>query len=119
MRTGLIVFEEVDLHQVDWKMCSRRARRFLPLTGKPATIKCSWKHLLKFVDSITHLVKSYVDDAPLISTNLLIHSSVLWEIDREAADLDLSLKPSKCISFLFYGTSVCHREYHYWEVQPN
>ena len=33
MRTGLIVFEEVDLHQVDWKMCSRRARRFYLLLG--------------------------------------------------------------------------------------
>jgi len=99
-----IVFEEVDLHQVDWKPCSRRARKFVPLTGKPATIKPSWKHLPKFVDSTTHSVKGYADDATLIPTNLLTHSSVLQEIDRKAADLDLSLKPSKCISFLFDGT---------------
>jgi len=50
---------------------------------------------------ITHSVKGHADDATLISTNLLTHSSVLQEIDRKAADLDLS---SKCISFLFDGT---------------
>ena len=29
---------------------------------------------------------------------------MLQEIDRKAADLDLSLKPFKCISILFDGT---------------
>ena len=98
------IFEEVDLNQVDWKPCSRRAKKFVPLAGKPATIKTSWKSSPKFVDSTAHSVKGYADGATLISTNLETHSSVLKEIDRKAADLDLTLKPSKCVSFLFDGT---------------
>ena len=43
-------------------------------------------------------------NATLISTNLETHSSVLQEIDKKAADLDLTLKPSKCVSFLFDGS---------------
>ncbi|XP_065896220.1 uncharacterized protein [Dysidea avara] len=99
-----MVFEEVDLHQVDWKPCGKRAKRFVPLTDKPATVKSSWKSSPKFVDSIAHSVKGYADDATLISTNLETHSSVLQEIDKKAADLDLTLKPSKCVSFLFDGS---------------
>ena len=27
-----VVFKEIDLHQVEWKPCSRRARKFVPLS---------------------------------------------------------------------------------------
>ena len=99
-----VVFEEIDLHKVEWKPCSRRARKFVPLSSKPATVKANWKPLPKFANSIMdHSVKGYADDAMLISTNIDTHSYVLQEIDKRTADLDLMLKPSKCVSFLFDG----------------
>ena len=48
-------------------------------------------------------MKGYADDVTLISTNIDTHSYVLKENDKRAADLDLMLKPSKCVSFLFNG----------------
>ena len=57
-----------------------------------------------------HAVKAYADDATLISDSLEVHVSVhvLQQIDQKAADLELSFKPSKCVSYLFDGHS--HRE---------
>jgi len=37
-----VVFEEVDLHQVEWRPCSKTAKKFVPLTGKPVTVKANW-----------------------------------------------------------------------------
>jgi len=93
-----VVFEEVDLHQVEWRPCSKRAKKFVPLTGKTVTVKANWKPS-KFADAMDHFVKGYTDDATVISNNIDTHCSVLQEIY-------LMLKPSKCILFLFDGVKV-------------
>jgi len=51
-------------------------------------------------------LKGYADDVTLISSDINAHKYVLQTIDMRAADLDLSFKPSKCVSFLFDGTKV-------------
>ena len=53
-----------------------------------------------------HSLKGYADDVTLISCDIDIHKSVLQMIDLKAADLDLTFKPSKYISFLFDGSKV-------------
>ena len=64
------VTEIVDLNSIEWKPCSKRARKFVPLNAKPATIKASWKPSPKFIDSTEHSVKGYADDMTLISNDL-------------------------------------------------
>ena len=93
-----VVFEEIDFHQVEWEPSSRRARKFVPLSSKPATVKANWKPLPKVANSMDHSVKGYADDAMLISTNIDTHSYVLQKNNKRAAYLDLMLKPSKCVS---------------------
>ena len=48
-------------------------------------------------------VKAYTDDATfkLISNLLGVHASVLQQVNWKATELDLSFKPSKCVSCLF------------------
>ena len=58
---GLIIYDDsssyevsevVDLNKVEWKPCSKRARKFVPLDGKPVFSKVSWKPSLKFADAL-------------------------------------------------------------------
>ena len=101
-----VVSEVVALHEVEWKPCSKRARNFVSLDGKPVFTKANWKPSVKFVDSMEHSLKGYADDVTLISCDIDVHKSVLQTIDLRAADLDLTFKPSKCISFLFDGSRI-------------
>jgi len=100
------VSEVVDLHKVEWKPCSKRARKFVPLDGKPVFTKVSWKPSLKFADSMEDSLKGYADDVTLISDDFTAHKSVLQLIDQKVTDLDLCFKPAKCVSFLFDGTRL-------------
>jgi len=98
-----VTFEEVDLHQLEWKPCSKRARKFVPFSSKPATVRANWKPTPKLAALMDRSIKGYADDATLISSNFDHHSSVLKEIYKRAANLDLMLKPSKYVLFLFDG----------------
>ena len=84
--------------------CSRRARRFVPLDSTPVTLKSKWKSSPKYYHSSEYSVKAYADDATLISNCLRTHTMVLQQMDQKATDLDLSFKPSKCVSYLFDGS---------------
>ena len=61
---------------------------------------------MKYAPLLEHSLKGYADDVTLISTDLTIHTSVLQSIDKKAADLDLSFKPVKCVSYLFDGLKI-------------
>jgi len=99
------VFETVDLRTVEWLPCSRRARRFVPLDLCPIFTKSKQKPCLKYYKSSEHFIKAYANDATLISDSLETHTKVLQQVDQKALDLDLSFKPSKCVSFLFDGNN--------------
>ena len=51
-------------------------------------------------------LKDNADDVTLISCDINVHKSVLQTIELKAADLDLTFKQFKCISFLLDGTKV-------------
>ena len=53
---------------------------------------------------MSHSVKRFADDLSVISSSIQDHKSALLEIDEKAADLDLTLRPDKCVSILFDGT---------------
>ena len=50
----LVISETVFLHEVEWKPCSKRAKKVVPLDGHPVFIKENWKPSIKFVDSMEH-----------------------------------------------------------------
>jgi len=106
--SNFTVSEIVNLRSVDWIPCLGRAKRFVPLDCTPKSLKHKWKSSLKYYSSSEHSVKAYADDATLISDSLETHISVLQQVDQKAGDLDLSFKPSKCVSYLFDGYS--HRK---------
>ena len=54
-----------------------------------------------------HYLKGYAEDVTLISCDIDVRESVLHVIDLKAADLDLSFKPPKCVSFSFDGANIC------------
>ena len=68
------------------------------------TLKSKWKPSPKYYHSSEHSVKAYIDDATLISNCLKTHTMVLQQMDQKATDLDLSFKPSKCVSYPFDGS---------------
>ena len=90
-----MVSEVVALDEIEWKPCSKRARQFVSLDGKPAFTKVNWKPSLKFAESMEHSLKGYADDVTLISCDIEVHKSVLQTIDQKASDLDLTFKPPK------------------------
>ena len=89
------VSEVVNLTTIEWKPCSKRARKFVPLHGNPAIVKVNWKPSPKLVDSTAH---SYANDVTVISDNFNSHVSVLQTVNQHAVDLDLSFKSVKCVS---------------------
>ena len=102
--SNFTVSEIVNLWSVDWIPCSGRAKWFVPLDCTPKSLKHKWKPSLKYYSS-KHSVKAYADDAMLITGSLEAHISILQQVDQKAGDLDLSFKPSKCVSYLFDGYS--------------
>ena len=97
------VSEIVNLNTVEWKPCSKRARKFVPLHSNPATVRGNWKSSPKLVESTEHSVKGYADDVTILSNNIDTHVSVLQTVDQRVGDMDLSFKPTKCVSYLFDG----------------
>ena len=102
----MMTSEVVALDEIVWKPCSNRARQFVPLDGKPTFTKINWKPSLKFAESLDHSLKGYADFVTLISCDAEVHKSVLQTMDQKASDLDLTFKPSKCVSFVFDGSKV-------------
>ena len=89
-----VVSEVVDPHDIEWQPCSKRARKFVPLDGKSAFTKVSWKPSLKFAELIEHSLKGYADDVTLISCDFDVHKSVLHLIDLKAVTYLLNLLSS-------------------------
>ena len=56
--------------------------------------------------SSPHLVKGLADNLTVISSNIANNSAALLEIDKKATDLDLSLRPDKCVSVLNDGNRM-------------
>ena len=56
--------------------------------------------------SKTHKVKGFADDFSVFSSSMKDHAIALQTIDKHCSDLDLTLKPSKCVSFVYDGKKV-------------
>ena len=66
-----LISEVVSLHEVEWKPCSKRAKKFVPIDRDPVSTKSNWKPSLKFVNSMEHSLKGYADDVTLLSSDMM------------------------------------------------
>ena len=53
-----------------------------------------------------HKVKGFADDITIISKSPKDHSDALHQISSACSDLNLVLKPPKCVSFVFDGKKI-------------
>ena len=53
-----------------------------------------------------HKVKGFSDDITVISKSSKDHSETLFKISRACSDLDLVLKPPKCVSYVYNGKKI-------------
>ena len=62
----------------------------------------------KFLHSSEHSAKAFADNLTVFSSSPEDHQSLLSTINEKCSDLDLTLKPEKCISIVFNGSKMNH-----------
>ena len=96
--------ELVDLRSINWKHARKTSKQFRPISSPPPSFTPSQTILTpKTYDSMEHKVKAFADDLTIISANMSVHQQVLSKIDSCCLDLDLHLRPDKCITLSFTG----------------
>ena len=83
--------ETFNLFEINWFQPQEMAN------GVFLTPLYSHNHTTKH--SKTHKVKGFADDLSVFSSSMKDHETALQTIDKHCSDLDLTLKPSKCMSF--------------------
>ena len=93
--------ELLSLKSTRWCLTRSGGRHYLPpTTSNP---KCPLKNLreeankTKFHHSIPHTVKAFADDLTVLSKKLGNHHEALAEIEPYCTELDLELRPDKCV----------------------
>ena len=71
-----LISDVVFLHEIEWKPCSKRARKLVPIDRNPVSTKPNWKPSLKFVNSMEHSLKGYADDVTLLSSDILMFTNL-------------------------------------------
>ena len=91
-------YENINLNDTEWAPAPGNGKWFLPLSSAPS------KGVTKL--STSHKVKGFTDDISVFSNSAADHAVALRTIDRHCSDLDLTLKPAKCISLVFNGKKM-------------
>ena len=91
-------YENINLIDTEWAPAPGNGKWFLPLSSAPS------KGVTKL--SASHKVKGFADDISVFSNSAADHAVALHTIDRHCSDLDLTLKPAKCISLVFNGKKM-------------
>ena len=100
------ITELVDLRLVDWMPARRNGRKFFPICSYPPTIKPKVSRTPKFTLSVPHKAKAYADDLSIISGSLEEHTETVQTIDQLSKEIDLIIRPDKCVTVVFDGKKV-------------
>ena len=105
--------ERLNLNVVEWKHTRKGQRPFLPLSRAPPVfplkkIRQDAKEL-KHCLSSPHTVKRFANDLSVFSSNISDHQSLLSDLSIYSQNLDLTLRPDKCISVIFDGKKMDHK----------
>ena len=93
------MLESINLSKTNWFPAPGNGKWYLP--SPPLTVT-----ITNTKQSKTHKVKGYADDLSMFSSSTKDHAAALQTIDKHCSDLDLRLKPSKCVSFIYDGKKV-------------
>ena len=105
--------ERVNLNAVEWKHTRKGQRPYLPLSKSPPVfplkkIRQDAKEL-KYCFSSSHTVKGFADDLSVFSSNISDHQSLLSDLSIYSQNLNLTLRPDKCVSVIFNGSMMDHK----------
>ena len=102
--------ERVNLHSVLWSLTRKNSKIFMPpgssLKHFPLKKIREEASLQKYTSSAPHKIKAFADDLTLINSSPSVHQQELSIIDSHCMDLDLEIRPDKCVSFVFDGSSM-------------
>ena len=98
---------------IEWKHTRKGQRPFLPLSKTPSVlplkkIRQDAKEI-KYCLSSPHTVKGFARCFRPTSVNISEHQSLLSDLSTYSQNLDLTLRPDKCISVIFDGSKMDHR----------
>ena len=102
--------EVIALADTTWKLASGNSKKYrkpedaLPDPKLPHIRKKMKEPIL--LAATPHRTKAFADDLTLISKDIQEHQHILTQLDQSCAELDLHLKPQKCISYVFNGKEV-------------
>ena len=104
--------ERLNLNMAEWKHTRKGQKSYLPTTKNPPVfplkrIRENSKEI-KYCLSSPHTVKGFADDLSVFSSKISDHQSLLTELSSYCQDLDLTLRPDKCISVIFDGKKMNH-----------
>jgi len=91
-------YENINLNDTEWAPAPGNGKWYLPFSSTPSN---SVTKLLA-----AHKVKGFADDISVFSSSASDHEVALRTFDNHCSDLDLTLKPAKCISLVFNGKKV-------------
>ena len=97
---------------VQWEPTRKGKKPYLSTNSKPPQFPLkkirSEISKSKYFNSTQHSAKSFADDLSVFSSSIKDHHPLLLAIDDKCSDLDLTLKPEKCVSIVFNGVKMDH-----------
>ena len=99
--------EMLDLNSVNWTFARKNSKRFLPLSTQPPSFTPSHakgRKDTRTYQSREHKVKAFADDLTIITSNYSDHKKTLCSIDSHCLEVDLMLRPEKCITMSYTGS---------------
>ena len=102
--------EIISLKSTPWHFTRKSAKKFLPPEATPPKfpLKRVREQALqpKSITSSSRKVKAFADDLTVISRSLSSHQKVLETTVIKCKDMDLQVRPDKCVSILYNGKKV-------------
>ena len=102
--------ETLDLPSTQWKLTRKGQKPYLPLQTTPPNFPLKKIRTeaakVKTCTSASHTVKGFADDLTVLSSSAQDHVLALSEIDKKCTDLDLILRPDKCVTIIFDGNKM-------------
>ena len=88
-----------------WKPIRKNGQKYFWLGIDPPSIKLS-NPQVNFHFSAPHKVKGYADDLSIISDSFDEHVKTVQKIDQNLREIDLVIRPDKCVTLQFNGKKV-------------
>ena len=102
--------EIISLKSTPWHFTQKLAKKFLPTEAAPPKfpLKRVREQALqpKSITSSSHKVKAFADELTVISRSLSSHQKVLEATVIKCKDMDLQVRPDKCVYILYNGKKV-------------